>query len=489
MRRLGAAVVAMLTLTALTALTLAGPASAQSTFQWGAVELELPAVHVGDTLWPRVVVSPVPDTKVFTWTIAFSDGTPSRVVEAPSYLVTEADWGAEISFDVSVTKAGMTPETYSSATYDVLAGTPDIDENVPGASSGVAEVGRAIGIEPRITMIDTYTRHTLGSRGTLSYQWQVGEGAVWRPLAGETGFALVPGPALIGQRVRRVTTFTSATATWQSTSTHPARWDVVPGRVRATFAPVGEVRLGEVVEVAAVWEDHFPRDQAVTYSWRADGVEFAAGTPFQRRLSGTATELRGRELTVDVRVVRSGYEPFTTTVAFGTIRGLARTGGSVALSRTPQVGKAISAVPTFAEPATSYDVEWRVSGKVVARTASFTPRPVDTGKKIVARVVARHGAYEPMTADSASVTIQAAPIRASVPSTVRSGRTLSVTVSGLVPGRRITLSFAGQRVTRSVGSTGRLTLQVKAPQVRRSTRHWATFSGASIPRVKVLVKK
>ena len=111
------------------------------------------------------------------------------------------------------------------------------------------------------------------------------------------------------------------------------------------------------------------------------------------------------------------------------------TSAAPSISGTPKVGVALTAkTGTYKPAADSYAYAWKVDGATVGSSATFTPRPVDVGKKITLSVAGSKSGY--VTTTERSVTTKKAVAKGTIKVsnlTVSGARNVGQTLSLLEP--------------------------------------------------------
>ena len=232
------------------------------------------------------------------------------------------------------------------------------------------------------------------------------------------------GAPTIPATVRGVTGGTALTVSADLTGITPGGWNIVvrpatgitatlTGALTVTAAPLkptrapsvsGTVRVGGTVRAAVgAWT---PTPTAYAYQWTVNGsaIKGATGVTY-----AVPASLRGTRLAVIVTAWRPGRAATRAASAAVTVGyGVApkatvkpRITGTVKAGRTVK-----AAVGTWSPQATSYRYEWRVNGKVVARTSALKLQTAWAGKNLTLLVVARRPGHSDGLAVTAAVKVK-----------------------------------------------------------------------------------
>ncbi|WP_157411494.1 MULTISPECIES: hypothetical protein [Actinoplanes] len=176
--------------------------------------------------------------------------------------------------------------------------------------------------------------------------------------------------------------------------------------LRSTKAPTisGTVRVGATVKaVTGTWT---PAATSYTYQWTSNGAAIKGATGAAYAIPAAQ---RGKRLGVTVTAKRtnrgsSAVASAATTVAYGIAPAATK---KPKITGTVKVGKKVKvSVGAWSPSATSYAYEWRVAGKVVARTSTLTLKKAWSGKKLTVTVIARRTGHTDGKAVSATVTVK-----------------------------------------------------------------------------------
>ena len=142
-----------------------------------------------------------------------------------------------------------------------------------------------------------------------------------------------------------------------------------------------------------------PTASAKAYQW------FAGGTAIPGAKSATYTVKKadaGKKLTVRATVSRSGYTSASVTSAAVTVAKVFAKVSSVKITGTAKVGKKLTASVSVS-PAATKKYEWFANGRAIAgaKSASYTVKKADAGKKLVVVVTLSKSGYQSVVKVSA----------------------------------------------------------------------------------------
>jgi hypothetical protein len=176
----------------------------------------------------------------------------------------------------------------------------------------------------------------------------------------------------------------------------------------------GQVRTGATVRVArGTWT---PSASAYKYRWRVDGVAIRGATGLRFTIPSA---YKGRQLSVSVRGIRTGYKAKTVTSAATKVaRSYTRTSrpkisGTVRVASTLKV----SDYGTWKPTPSSWRYRWKANGVAItgATSSSFKLTKAQHGKKITVRVTAVRKGFYRSSRTSAATTTVAWPVGVSKP--------------------------------------------------------------------------
>ncbi|WEK13392.1 MAG: glycosyl hydrolase 53 family protein [Candidatus Microbacterium phytovorans] len=205
--------------------------------------------------------------------------------------------------------------------------------------------------------------------------------------------------------------------------------EIVVPALEVVAAPVisGTARVGQTLTASA--GEFTPAVDHVDYQWLRDGVAIDGAT------ASTYTVVaadRGASLTVAVTASRAG---FTSATAISTAVAVPRalTVGTPKISGSAVVGGKLTASVSVSPTATKA-YQWYADGKAVsgAKSATYTVKRADAGKKLTVRITLTRSGYETVAKTSASVTVAKLFAKVSTPKisgTAKVGKKLTASIS------------------------------------------------------------
>ena len=367
-----------------------------------------------------------------------------KVVDSNTIIVSQDSWGGEFSW-ARITRDRGWPSGFihfndlalTKTASPTITGTPKAGATLtatPGSWSPAADVG-------------------------YSYQW-LADG-VEVPGATRSTFAL--GEAQVGRHMRvRVTASKDGYPTATATSARTAA--VLAGTLTNSDAPSisgAPVVEGTLTATPGRWE---PAPGAVTYQWRADGVDVPGAT---RSTFTPGRAQLGQHLRVRVTATKAGYPTATATsvrtakVRLGTFTNDTPPG----VSGAPVVDGTLTATEGTWSPApTAVTVQWLADGEPIsgATGEQLTPGPELVGAELSVKVTATRNGYV-----DASVTSPATePVRHAqfssagqpvISGTTRLGETLQLDPGTTAPEGSPTIQWQrGRQIVRDAGGTSYL---------------------------------
>ncbi|WP_368498770.1 right-handed parallel beta-helix repeat-containing protein [Herbiconiux sp. A18JL235] len=208
--------------------------------------------------------------------------------------------------------------------------------------------------------------------------------------------------------------------------------------LQATTAPVmsGTGEIGTWLSVTkGTWT---PAAQSWSYAWLVEGVEQAGLTADRVQIRSSWA---GKSVAVRVTATRTGWASGSVTTSAKRMAGAAITNtAKPVISGTPKVGSFITVSNGSWNPYPSgWAVTWLVNGAVVSglTTSRVQVRSDWSGKQVSAKVTASKPGWTASTAESAKITIEAAPLvnktRPSLSGTGKVGSFLTVAYGSWSP--------------------------------------------------------
>ena len=343
--------------------------------------------QVGETLTAVPGSWDAGTTLTYQW---YADGEPVAGATAPTLVLQATHLGDVITVAVTGTRAGYAAVTRTSdptapvAAGATEAGTPTI--------IGTPQVGEELTAVPGDWPAGT----------TLGYQWLVGG----TPVEGATGTTFTPRSTDVDETVTVAVTGTRngyADTTVTSEPTAP----VAAGDLASTPVPTvsGTAQVGRTLTAEpGTWDDGV----TFAYQWLRNGqpITGATGSTYSL-LPGDARAI----VRVAVTGTKAGYAPVTTVSERGDAVALGAMAkpGQPTITGRPVVGGTLRAVLGTKPAGSTLQVRWYVGGQLVRGVTgpTFSPRPRDKGKRIVAEAVATRAGYATTTRRSAPT----APVR------------------------------------------------------------------------------
>ncbi|WP_169310129.1 hypothetical protein [Sanguibacter keddieii] len=365
-------------------------------------------------------------TFTYRW---LADGLAVDGATSTSYVPTAADLGKVLTVEVTGAADGRTPQSRSTSTAPVAAGT-FATTPVPTVS-GTARVGSTL----------TAQAGAWPAGATLTYQWS----AAGTPVAGATQATYAVTPADLGAAL---TVQVTATQTGWATASRTSLPTSAVAAATFTSAPVptvtGTAKVGSTLTaVPGAWSPA----ATFTYQWSVGGTPVAGAT--RATFVPLAADL-GRTITVKVTGTLAGWTPVTrTSVKTAAVAPATFTTAPVpTISGKVRVGSALSAVPGTWSPSATLAYQWRVGGVAVkgATKKTYTPAAGDLGKRITVQVTGTRTGWTTRARTSASSApvalgaFTAAPVP-TVTGTVRAGSTLTAKAGSWSPGAKLTYQW------------------------------------------------
>lgn len=249
----------------------------------------------------------------------------------------------------------------------------------------------------------------------------------------------------------------------------------------------GTPAVGETL--TAVAPSYFQEGVTAGYQWQVDGTSIWGATDQTFEVPASAA---GKVVRVVVSGAKSGYLPSKETGAVEVALQAAPVATTApAVSGTPRVGSTLTATPGTWPVAGASTFTWKVRGAVVGTGTSYVVKPADAGKRVSVTETRTAEGYEPGRATSRSTAeVEPATVALAVdaPRKVKAGTkvTVKVTVTsaGLSPTGRVTITWAGKKVTKTLsGGKAKITLPaVRKKGAKKATVYYVPgtgFSGAT----------
>ena len=364
-----------------------------------------------------------------------------------SYLVQEADEGAQLQLVATSTDAdGSGTTATSAATSAVIDAVPSLTAPV---ISGIAQEGQTLTATAAVSNEPTET--------TISYQWQANHGAGFVAITGATGLSYLVQEADEGAQLQLVATSTDAdgsgtTATSAATS---AVIDAVPSLTIPVIS--GTAQEGQTLTATAAVSNE-PTETTISYQWQANhGAGFVAITGAtglsylvqeadegaQLQLVATSTDADGSGITA-ISAATSAVIDAVPSLTIPVISGIAQEG------QTLTATAAVSNEPT--ETTISYQWQANHGAGFVAITGatglSYLVQEADEGAQLqlVATSTDADGSGITATSAATSAVIDAVP-SLTIPvisGTAQEGQTLTATAAVSNEPTETTISYQWQ---------------------------------------------
>lgn len=291
-----------------------------------------------------------------------------------TYTPVSADAGRRLRVVVRATGPGGTTERESAPTQPV-ADPPVLQAPTTPSISGTVRRGSTL----------TASTGTWQNATDYAYAWQRQDAAGWTPIAGADQATYVPGAADVGRALRVVVTASNpnGTASAASAATAAVADAPVPTAVKAPVV-TGTLYVGEALAVDQEWADA----TSLAYRWQVR----APGGDWTDAGSAATYVLQAQDADADVRVRVTATNAEGDTVAVSAARGPVDADPvnltPPAITGTAQVGKALTASDGTWKRATKYAYAWeRGSGAVWTPIAGadksiYTPVAADTGRQL-----------------------------------------------------------------------------------------------------------
>ncbi|PFG41444.1 hypothetical protein ATJ88_0083 [Isoptericola jiangsuensis] len=228
-----------------------------------------------------------------------------------------------------------------------------------------------------------------------------------------------------------------------------------------TFFVDGNIAVGGSLDVSGRASDWQPTTGLdLTYQWVADDVPVAGATT--HTLTPTA-DLVGTTLALDVTGTLPGDPPASATVRVpvGTVAPGTLRPGTPKVSGRVEVGSTVAADPGTWAAGTALATTWLVDGTPVSTADTLTLTSAHAGRSLVLRVVGSLAGHDDATAETAAVTVAAAPVwpTPTISGTVQVGKKVTARPGTWPTGTRLTYRWYadGRAVSGADASTFTLT--------------------------------
>lgn len=226
----------------------------------------------------------------------------------------------------------------------------------------------------------------------LTYGWYVngvlrGSGVSYTPAAADAGLPLV-------------VKVTAMRPDYQTATATSAPVVVAQGSFSTTPAPTfsGAARVGSPLTAApGTWTP----GATLAYAWKVGGTVVSTASSYTP-VSGDL----GKSITVSVTATRTGFLAVTKTSAPAAIGyGVFTTKPKPAIAGTVRVGTALTATVGTWAPTATFTYAWKVAGKTVSTSKTFTPAVAQRGQKLTLTVTAARAGFTSIAQTTASATI------------------------------------------------------------------------------------
>ncbi|MFT4280176.1 glycosyl hydrolase 53 family protein [Microbacterium sp.] len=177
-------------------------------------------------------------------------------------------------------------------------------------------------------------------------------------------------------------------------------------KVDRVFASVGAPKITGTAEVGKklTASVSVSPDAAKAYQWSVDGKAIAGATSASYTVRAADA---GKKLTVAVTLTRAGYEAVTVTSTPTTVAKVFTRVSTPKITGTAQVGKKLTATVSVSPEPTKKTYQWFSGSSPIAgaKSATYTVKKADAGKKLTVRVTVSRGGYQSVTVTSAPVTV------------------------------------------------------------------------------------
>ena len=404
-----------------------------ATVGYGTFGIDAPSITgtaaVGETLTCAAAPG-TPGTVSYAWT---RGATPLGTEAA--YELTAADRTEQVTCTVTSERAGYTDA--SSSKDSPTVGTGSFSIGVPTVT-GTAAVGETLTCAA-----------APGTPGTVSYAWTRGA----TPLGTEAAYELTP-----DDRTHVVTcTVTSERAGYTDASNELDSATVDYGTFTIGAPTItGTAEVGKTLTCAAA-----PGTPGtVSYAWTRGATPLGTDAAYELTAADGA-----HAVTCTVTSERAGYTEATNQVTSAVVTTPAAphespagvTGLKPSIVGTMREGAKVTAdAGNVAPSSAARSYQWFADGKKIKGATAKTLRlgRSQAGRKVSVRVTATAGAAQ-ATATSTARMVSSSKRRLVITGTAARGEKVTVTATGLRPGRTYAIWLGGQRrVTGTVGSTG-----------------------------------
>jgi uncharacterized protein YjbI with pentapeptide repeats len=413
---------------------------------WG-IEISGP-YQVGQALSANFTGTPDPGTSyTFNWLL---DGVHIAAGSA-TYWVDQADFGKQISVEVSGTKTGYVTVKKTSTTVTIEAGAQTL---TPTPSvTGVSQVGQALTSAPG----------TWDSGVTLTYQW-LRDGVAISGATKDT--FLLTADDNTKQISVEVTGTKPGYATVKQTSSTVT---IEAGAQTLTPTPIvtGTSKVGQTLTATP---GNWDSGVTLTYQWLRDGVAISGA--IKSTLQLTADD-NTKQISVEVTGTKTGYvtvKKTSTTVKIDA--------GAQTLTPTPsvtgvsQVGQALTSTPGTWDSGVALTYQWSRDGLPITGATNPVLSLVanDFGKLITVEITGTKLGYVTVKRTSTATKIEAGTMAATTPKITgiaKVGVTLKVIASSWAKGSKVTYKWLanGAAIKGATSSSLKLTSAMKGKRI------------------------
>ena len=343
----------------------------------------------GQTLTATAAVSNEPTETTISYQWQANHGTGFVDITGAtglSYLVKEADEGAQLQLVATSTDAdGSGTTATSAATSAVIDAVPSLTAPV---ISGIAQEGQTLTATAAVSNEPTET--------TISYQWQANHGTGFVAITGATGLSYLVKEADEGAQLQLVATSTDADGS--GTTATSAATSAVIDAVPSLTAPVisGIAQEGQTLTATAAVSNE-PTETTISYQWQANhGTGFVDITG----ATGLSYVVTAADLGAQIELVATSTDADGSgTTATSSATATVTSGLSVTVSGTAQEGQTLTASPSGS--VTGY--QWQSltgstwSNIAGASSSTYVVQEADEGNQLRVHVTSSGG-----SADSAA---------------------------------------------------------------------------------------